>query len=156
MNNQMTIAREEVFGPVLAILPYQTEIEAVEMWQHYGYRPMFHLPDLERAKGFTPCRQAWCISTTPASILMPLAATNNPVTAVNGGALRLKTFWKPSTDGIQSNLGVMSPVYGRQRAILLNPITSCQCQQGQQRISLQACHKQQKGEPHNRAASSRV
>ncbi|MBV1879750.1 MAG: aldehyde dehydrogenase family protein [Pseudomonadales bacterium] len=29
VNNEMTIAREEVFGPVLTILPYQTEAEAI-------------------------------------------------------------------------------------------------------------------------------
>lgn len=29
VNNQMTIAREEVFGPVLSILPYKTEEEAI-------------------------------------------------------------------------------------------------------------------------------
>jgi aldehyde dehydrogenase (NAD+) len=29
VNNQMTIAREEIFGPVLCILPYQTEEEAI-------------------------------------------------------------------------------------------------------------------------------
>jgi aldehyde dehydrogenase (NAD+) len=31
VNNQMTIAREEIFGPVLAILPFQTEEEAIEI-----------------------------------------------------------------------------------------------------------------------------
>ena len=31
VNNQMTIAREEIFGPVLCILPYQTEEEAIQI-----------------------------------------------------------------------------------------------------------------------------
>jgi aldehyde dehydrogenase (NAD+) len=31
VNNQMTIAREEIFGPVLCILPYETEEEAIEI-----------------------------------------------------------------------------------------------------------------------------
>jgi aldehyde dehydrogenase (NAD+) len=31
VNNQMTIAREEIFGPVLCILPYQTEEQAIEI-----------------------------------------------------------------------------------------------------------------------------
>lgn len=31
VNNQMTIAREEIFGPVLSILPFDTEEEAVEI-----------------------------------------------------------------------------------------------------------------------------
>ncbi|MDE1923718.1 MAG: aldehyde dehydrogenase family protein [Gammaproteobacteria bacterium] len=31
VNNQMTIAREEIFGPVLCILPYKTEAQAIEI-----------------------------------------------------------------------------------------------------------------------------
>ncbi|HEV7731169.1 MAG TPA: aldehyde dehydrogenase family protein [Candidatus Binatia bacterium] len=31
VTNEMTIAREEIFGPVLAILPYDTEAQAIEM-----------------------------------------------------------------------------------------------------------------------------
>ena len=31
VNNDMTIAREEIFGPVLSILPYDTEAEAIEI-----------------------------------------------------------------------------------------------------------------------------
>jgi aldehyde dehydrogenase (NAD+) len=31
VNNQMTIAREEIFGPVLVIIPYETEEEAVRI-----------------------------------------------------------------------------------------------------------------------------
>jgi aldehyde dehydrogenase (NAD+) len=31
VNNQMTIAREEIFGPVLCILPYETEDEAIQI-----------------------------------------------------------------------------------------------------------------------------
>jgi aldehyde dehydrogenase (NAD+) len=35
----MTIAREEIFGPVLAILGYKDEAEAVEDRQRHGLRP---------------------------------------------------------------------------------------------------------------------
>ena len=31
VTNDMTIAREEIFGPVLSILPYKSEAEAIEM-----------------------------------------------------------------------------------------------------------------------------
>jgi aldehyde dehydrogenase (NAD+) len=31
VNNQMTIAREEIFGPVLCILPYETEEQAIQI-----------------------------------------------------------------------------------------------------------------------------
>jgi aldehyde dehydrogenase (NAD+) len=31
VNNNMTIAREEIFGPVLCIIPYETEEEAIKI-----------------------------------------------------------------------------------------------------------------------------
>ncbi len=31
VTNEMTIAREEIFGPVLAMLPYETEADAIRM-----------------------------------------------------------------------------------------------------------------------------
>lgn len=37
MKNEMTIAREEIFGPVLAILPYNTEEQAIELANDTDY-----------------------------------------------------------------------------------------------------------------------
>ncbi len=37
VNNNMTIAREEIFGPVLCILPYETEEQAIEMANDSDY-----------------------------------------------------------------------------------------------------------------------
>lgn len=31
VNNQMSIAQEEIFGPVLSVIPYSTEAEAIEI-----------------------------------------------------------------------------------------------------------------------------
>ena len=36
----MTIAREEIFGPVLAMMPYDTEEEAIAHRQRHGLRPV--------------------------------------------------------------------------------------------------------------------
>jgi aldehyde dehydrogenase (NAD+) len=49
---QMTIAREEVFGPVLAILPYTSEDEAVELANDsaYGLAAYVQSADLARAR----------------------------------------------------------------------------------------------------------
>ncbi len=43
VNNDMTIAREEIFGPVLSILPYETEAQAIEIANDtpYGLSGMF-------------------------------------------------------------------------------------------------------------------
>ena len=51
VRNDMTIAREEIFGPVLAILPYSSEDEAVEMANDsdYGLSGCVYAGDLEHA-----------------------------------------------------------------------------------------------------------
>ena len=52
VDNQMTIAREEIFGPVLSILPYDTEEEAIEIANDtiYGLSGAVWSGDPERAK----------------------------------------------------------------------------------------------------------
>lgn len=52
VNNQMTIAREEIFGPVLCIIPYQDEAEAVAMANdtEYGLSAMVLGRDTGRAR----------------------------------------------------------------------------------------------------------
>jgi aldehyde dehydrogenase (NAD+) len=51
VNNNMLIAREEIFGPVLAILPYQTEEEAIRIANDtpYGLQAYVWSKDLARA-----------------------------------------------------------------------------------------------------------
>ena len=52
VNNQMRIAREEVFGPVLAILPFETEEEAIEIANdtNYGLAAYVQTGDPKRAE----------------------------------------------------------------------------------------------------------
>ena len=52
VNNDMTIAREEIFGPVLSILPYQTEEEAIEIANDtdYGLSGYISSGDAARAR----------------------------------------------------------------------------------------------------------
>ncbi len=52
VRNAMTIAREEIFGPVLCIIPYQTEAEAIEIANDtpYGLAAYISSADSERAK----------------------------------------------------------------------------------------------------------
>jgi len=52
VRNDMTIAREEIFGPVLSILPYSTEEEAVQIANDtiYGLSGGVHSADLQRAR----------------------------------------------------------------------------------------------------------
>ena len=52
VTNDMTIAREEIFGPVLAIIPYETEADAVEMANDtvYGLSGYVQSGDANRAR----------------------------------------------------------------------------------------------------------
>jgi aldehyde dehydrogenase (NAD+) len=52
VSNSMTIAREEIFGPVLCVIAYGAEDEAVAIANdsHYGLSGMITSGDLERAK----------------------------------------------------------------------------------------------------------
>ena len=52
VTNDMTIAREEIFGPVLAILPYDTEAEAIKQANDtpYGLSSYVQSSNLERAR----------------------------------------------------------------------------------------------------------
>lgn len=52
VSNAMTIAREEIFGPILCIIPYQTEAEAIEIANDtpYGLAAYISSADSERAK----------------------------------------------------------------------------------------------------------
>ncbi|WP_146347079.1 aldehyde dehydrogenase family protein [Falsiphaeobacter marinintestinus] len=51
VNNQMTVAREEIFGPVLTIIPFETEEEAVEIANDtpYGLTNYVQTQDGDRA-----------------------------------------------------------------------------------------------------------
>jgi aldehyde dehydrogenase (NAD+) len=51
VSNEMTIAREEIFGPVLAILPYETEEEAIMLANdtEYGLSGCVYSGDVEHA-----------------------------------------------------------------------------------------------------------
>ena len=51
-NNNMRVAREEIFGPVLVIIPFQSETEAIEIANDtpYGLASFLQTGDSERAK----------------------------------------------------------------------------------------------------------
>ena len=56
VNNDMTIAREEIFGPVLSILPYQNEDEAIEIANDtpYGLSGYVQSGDVDHALQWLP------------------------------------------------------------------------------------------------------
>ncbi len=75
VSNDMTIAREEIFGPVLSIIPYDNEEDAVRIANDtpYGLSGYVTSPDLERARrvaskmrtGMVHINGAWLDSAAP-------------------------------------------------------------------------------------------
>ena len=62
VNNDMTIAREEIFGPVLSIIPFDTEEEAVAIANDtpYGLTNYVQTQDGARANRWrASCARAW-------------------------------------------------------------------------------------------------
>ena len=75
VSNDMTIAREEIFGPVLSIIPYEDEDEAVQIANDtpYGLSGYVSSSDLDRARkvaarmrtGMVHINGAWADSASP-------------------------------------------------------------------------------------------
>ena len=99
VRNDMTIAREEIFGPVLSILPYESEEEAIAIANDtaYGLSSYVHVGQHRsgaQRRAPDPRRQ-WCISTAPPATSRALsAATSNPATDASGASSASKTFSK--------------------------------------------------------------
>ncbi|MDX1737180.1 MAG: aldehyde dehydrogenase family protein, partial [Alphaproteobacteria bacterium] len=51
VNNQMRVAREEIFGPVLSMIPFETEEEAIEIGNDtpYGLAAYIQTEDMDKA-----------------------------------------------------------------------------------------------------------
>jgi acyl-CoA reductase-like NAD-dependent aldehyde dehydrogenase len=98
MRREMMIGQEEIFGPVLAIPPYDTVEEAAEIANDtvYGLGAHVQGTDMEEvrevASRFAPGR---FISTRRTGIPMrPSAATSARATAGNTGARAWRSIWR--------------------------------------------------------------
>ena len=69
VNNQMTIAQEEIFGPVLTMIPFDTEAQAIEIANDtpYGLAAYFSTTDDGRAKRVAGQLRAGMVSLNSAS-----------------------------------------------------------------------------------------
>jgi aldehyde dehydrogenase (NAD+) len=72
VTNAMTIAREEIFGPVLVMIPYQDERDAIRIANDtvYGLAGYVHSTDLERARNVARQLRAGMIHINGAPIDM--------------------------------------------------------------------------------------
>jgi len=70
VNNDMTVAREEIFGPVLAIIPYDSEEEAIQIANDtpYGLSAYVSSSNLERARAVAAQLQAGMVHINNADL----------------------------------------------------------------------------------------
>ena len=90
-NNEMTIAREEIFGPVLSILPYKDEEEAVQIANDTDYGLFGYVSgDTEHAKKIANRIRAGSISINgaQADFTAPFGGYKQ-----SGNGRGMGTFW---------------------------------------------------------------
>ena len=101
VRNDMAIAREEIFGPVLSILTYRSEVEAVEIANDtiYGLQAYVHSANLERARLIAAQLQAGrvlinCLQHDP---LAPFGGFKQSGIGREYGVLGLESYLEPKT-----------------------------------------------------------
>jgi len=94
----MTIFKEEIFGPVLSIVPYSTESEAVEIANDsvYGLSGSVWSADLERAERVARQIRTGQVFINGADfdINAPAGGYKQSASAVNGANTVWRNIWK--------------------------------------------------------------
>ncbi len=92
----MRIAREEVFGPVLSIMSYDTEDEAIEIANDtpFGLAGFVQSKDLNRARAVANRIRAAASTSTArlSTAACPSAATSSPAMGVSSGSSALRNI----------------------------------------------------------------
>ena len=99
VNNDMRIAREEIFGPVLCVIPYDDEEEAISIANDtsYGLQAYVESVDVAHARQVAERLESGRVvingaRTNPWRLL---AASNSPASAANTAATGWKPTWRP-------------------------------------------------------------
>ncbi len=99
VNNDMRIAREEIFGPVLCVIPYRDETHAIEIANDtdYGLQAYVFSSDLSRAKGVANQIDAGrvVINGAPHEPLAPFGGFKQSGMGREFGAYGLESFLEP-------------------------------------------------------------
>jgi aldehyde dehydrogenase (NAD+) len=99
VSNQMRIAREEIFGPVLCVIPYRTEAEAIAIANdtHYGLQSFVHARDIDHAKLVAGQLQAGrvIINAAPHEPLAPFGGFKQSGIGREYGTFGLDAFLEP-------------------------------------------------------------
>ena len=96
VSNDMTIAREEIFGPVLSIIPFETEQEAIELANAtpYGLSDYVQTADVERRRRLARVLEAGMIEMNgkPRAAGSPFGGVKQSGRAREGGRLGIEEF----------------------------------------------------------------
>lgn len=99
VTNDMTIARDEIFGPVLSILTYRTQEEAIAIANDtiYGLQATVISPDLERARAVAARLEAGrvVINDAPHEPLAPFGGFKQSGIGREFGTFGLEAFLEP-------------------------------------------------------------
>jgi hypothetical protein len=99
VTNQMRIAREEIFGPVLCVIPYRDEAEAIAIANDtsYGLQSYVLSPDIDHAKRVAGQLQAGrvVINGAPHEPLAPFGGFKQSGIGREYGAFGLDAFLEP-------------------------------------------------------------
>jgi aldehyde dehydrogenase (NAD+) len=99
VTNRMRIAREEIFGPVLCVIPYRDEAEAVEIANDtcYGLASYVLSSNLDRAKGVAGQLEAGrvAINGAPHEPLAPFGGFKQSGIGREYGLFGLESFLEP-------------------------------------------------------------
>ena len=98
VTNDMTIAREEIFGPVLSILGYDTVDEAIEIANdtEYGLAAYVSGGTWRRLREVAPpARRPGAINGAPRDLMAPFGGYKASATAANGATTPSPSSWRP-------------------------------------------------------------
>jgi acyl-CoA reductase-like NAD-dependent aldehyde dehydrogenase len=98
VRNDMSIAREEIFGPVLSVMPYDSEEQAIEIANDtpYGLSTQVASKDPEHARRVARRLRAGQVKINyrPGTPSPRSAATSSPATAANTPTGPSTTSWR--------------------------------------------------------------
>ena len=97
VDNSMTVAQQEIFGPVVTVIPFEDEAEAVRLANDVSYGLMATVSTGDPARGHRLVRQ---IKSGTVGINMPYAAspgyrsaaTNSPASAASSASTHSRLF----------------------------------------------------------------
>jgi aldehyde dehydrogenase (NAD+) len=118
VNNAMRIAREEVFGPVLSIIPFDDEDEAIRIANDtiYGLAAGIWTSDIGRALRVSAAVQAgtvWVNTYRAGSHTVPFGGYKRSGIGREGGIDALKSFMQQKSVIISTDPAVSNPFIAR-------------------------------------------